>query len=51
MDELISRKYNKRVIFLKDKQKEFLLEALKNLGIFWFEFGKKIKVHKRILND
>lgn len=51
MAESINRKYDKRVIFLSDKQERFLLMARKKLGLSWSQFADKIKVHKRTLND
>lgn len=42
---------DKRVIFLKGKQRDFLINSIQRLSLSWIELAKKIKIHPRTLND
>ncbi|KPJ55213.1 hypothetical protein AMJ47_01750 [Parcubacteria bacterium DG_72] len=51
MAESLKRKYERRVFFPFGEQERFLSRARKKLNLSWTLFAKKIKVHKRTLND
>ena len=51
MAKSVRRNYSRRVIFLLDEQRQFLLKALQNLNLPWASFAEKIGVHRRTLND
>lgn len=43
--------YPKRVIFLKGKQRKFLLEAIQKINISWALLAEKANFNRRTLND
>ena len=51
MAKSVRRNYSRRVIFLLDEQRQFLLKALQNLNLPWASFAEKIGIHRRTLND
>lgn len=52
MVELVNSKLiDKRVVFPRGKQAEFLLRARKKLNLSWPFFAKKFRIHRRTLND
>lgn len=51
MAKSVKSKFDKRVIFPSGKQSLFLLTARQNSKLSWLQFTKRIRVHKRTLND
>ena len=51
MQEVFNTKIQKRIIFAKGKQNEFVIHAKDVSGLSWIELAERVGIHRRTLSD